>query len=379
MIGVKASESMGAMRAIRIFVLGEAQDPGTYAVSGLATITSAIYAAGGVKPIGSLRSIELKRQGKIVKHLDLYDLLIRGDTTDDARLLPGDVIFIPPVGPTVSVEGEVKRPAIYETKGPTTVEELVQLAGGLTPSAEPTDAWLTRVDSNLQRVVLRVNLRTPEGRGMLLRDGDVLRVERLIPTLDRGVVLRGHVYNPGTLAYHPGMKLTDVIPSINDLEPNADLHYVLIRRELPPDRKIVAFSADLAAALANPRSQANVTLMPRDRITVFDLSSGRDRIIEPLIRQLRLQAGYDQPEAVVQVEGRVKVPGEYPLEPGMRVSDLLRAGGGLEDSAYAGEAELARFTVVHGQERQTQLIPIDLAAVMRGDPKANIELQPYDS
>ncbi len=379
MIGVKASVSMGETRLIRVFVLGEAQEPGTYAVSGLATITSALYAAGGVRRVGSLRDIQLKRRGQIVQHLDLYDLLIRGDTTDDARLLPGDVIFIPPVGPTVSVEGEVQRAAIYEFKSEASVGDLVQLAGGLTANAEPTSAWLTRIDAQRQRVVLRVDLTSAAGRALALRNGDALRVERLIPTLDSAVVLEGHVYNPGTIAYHSGMRLTDVIPSVDDLEPNADLSYVLIRRELPPDRRVAAFSADLGAALAAPGRPADIVLMPRDRVMVFDLESGRDRVIQPLIQELRLQAGFGKPEAIVQVEGRVKVPGEYPLEPGMRVSDLLRAGGGLSDAAYGGEAELARYVVVNGEERQTELIRIDLAGVLRGDPAANIVLQPFDS
>src|SRR5690606_19042183 len=111
MIGVQASVTMGDTRAIRVFVLGEARVPGSYSVSGLATMTTALFASGGVKTIGSLRDIQLKRQDRVIARLDLYDLLIRGNTSGDARLQPGDVIFIPPVGPTVSVEGEVKRPA----------------------------------------------------------------------------------------------------------------------------------------------------------------------------------------------------------------------------------------------------------------------------
>ncbi len=136
MIGVKASVSMGDTRAIRVFVLGEAQVPGSYTISGLGTIVSALYAAGGIKRIGSLRDIQLKRGGTVVRHLDLYDLLIRGDTTDDAKLLPGDVVFIPPLGETASVEGEVNRPAIYEIRPGATVAELVRLAGGVTPEAD---------------------------------------------------------------------------------------------------------------------------------------------------------------------------------------------------------------------------------------------------
>ena len=175
------------------------------------------------------------------------------------------------------------------------------------------------------------------------------------------------------------MRLTDALHSVDDLRPDADLHYVLIRREVPPDRHIVALSADFAAALAHPGSAANVPLMARDEITVFDLQSGRDRIIQPLLDDLRLQAGISQPSSVVRIDGRVKVPGEYPLEPGMRVSDLIRAGGSLSDSAYGGSAELARYKVVGGESRQTQVIDIDLAAVMRGDPAANLQLQPFDA
>jgi protein involved in polysaccharide export with SLBB domain len=113
MIGVRASVSRGDTRSIRVFVRGEANRPGSYTVSGLATITSAQYAADGVQPIGSMRDVQLKRSGAVIRRLDLYDLLLRGDTSDDAKLLPGDVIFIPTVSGTVSVDGEVQRPAIY--------------------------------------------------------------------------------------------------------------------------------------------------------------------------------------------------------------------------------------------------------------------------
>ncbi len=378
MIGVKASVSMGDTRAIRVFVLGEAQVPGSYSISGLGTITSALYAAGGIKRIGSLRDIQLKRGGTVVRHLDLYDLLIRGDTTDDAKLLPGDVVFIPPLGETASVDGEVNRPAIYEIRPGATVAELVRLAGGVTPEADNTQAQLTRIERGDRRV-LAVNLSTAASGAQVLRNGDLLRVTRLIPTLDSGVKVQGYVFTPGAIAWHAGMKLTDALQSVDDLRPDADLHYVLIRREVPPDRHIEAVSADLAAALARPGSAANISLMARDEITVFDLQSGRDRIIQPLLDDLRMQSDISQPTSVVRVDGRVKVPGEYPLEPGMRVSDLVRAGGSLADSAYGGLAELARYQVVDGQSRQTQVIDIDLAAALRGDPAANIQLRPFDA
>ena len=175
------------------------------------------------------------------------------------------------------------------------------------------------------------------------------------------------------------MHLTDVIRSADELKPNADIHYVLIRRETPPDRRLSVVSADLGAALANPASSANVVLMPRDRITVFDLQSSRDRVIQPLLEDFRLQSSIDHPDQVVRIEGRANVPGEYPLEAGMTIRDLIRAGGGLSDGAYGGKAELTRYTVENGESRRSQLIQVDLAAVLRGDPNSNVTLLPFDS
>jgi len=379
MIGVRASVSMGDTRSIRVFVLGEASRPGSYTISGLGTITSALFAAGGVKPIGSLRKIELKRQGAVVRRLDLYDLLIHGDTTDDTQLLQGDVIFIPPVGPTVGVDGEVRRPAIYEIRDESNVASVIQLAGGLTPEADATRGLVTRIDESEHRIVLQVDLSASGAKSQGLRNGDILRITRLRPTLDSAVVLEGHVFTSGAFAYRQGMRLSDIVHSVDDLRPAADIHYVLIRRELSPNRRVAVLSADLAAALKSPGSAADVELMPRDRVTVFDLSSGRDRIIRPLLDELRMQSSADRPAELVHVDGRVKVPGEYPLESGMTIADLVRAGGGLADAAASGgKAELTRYTVDKGQTRQTDLIEIDVGAALRGDPSANLQLQAFD-
>jgi polysaccharide biosynthesis/export protein len=377
MIGVKASISMAQTRSIQVYAMGEAYDPGAYIISGLGTITSALYAAGGVRKAGSLRNIELKRDGVVVRRFDLYDLLIHGDTADDAKLLQGDVVLIPPVGSTVAVDGQVRRPAIYELRNENTPAEVVALAGGLTPDADTSKATLTRIQPDGERVVLRLDL-TAAGATEGLRNGDLIHIPRLRPTLDAAVELQGHVYTAGAYFYRPGMRLSDVIHSVDDLQPNADLHYVLIRRELPPDRHVEALSANIAAALAAPGSPADVTLMPRDQITVFDLSSSRDRIVHPILEDLRMEATAEQPEQVVTIEGRVNVPGEYPLEPGMTVADLIRAGGGLADAAYAGEAELTRYVVVDGSTRRTDIMDIDVTKALSGSPAANVRLDPYD-
>lgn len=378
MIGTQASISMGELRSIRVFVLGEAEMPGSYTVSGLSTITNALFVSGGIKKIGSLRNIQLKRAGRTVTTLDLYDLLLNGDTSADARLLPGDVIFIPPVGTTVGLAGEVRRPAIYELKGETSVAELMHLGGGLLPEADPTIATLEHVNEQRQKVIVDVNISAGAGRERKLQAGDILRVPTIRPELQDSVVVSGHVHRPGEYQFRPGMRLTDVIPSLSELQPNSDQRYILVRREIPNDRRIRVFSADLEQALAAPASAANFELAPRDQIFVFDREAGRDRIIEPMLRELQQQSRIDEPTLEVSVAGKIKVPGKYPLEPGMRISDLLRAGGSLDEAAFGGQAELTRYEISGNGARQAEQIDIDLRKVLEGDANANLALRPFD-
>ena len=379
LIGSRVSVTIGDLRSIRVFVLGEAEKPGSYTVSGLSTMTNALFVSGGVKKIGSLRNIELKRNGRLVTTLDLYDLLLRGDTSGDQQLLPGDVIFIPPIGKTVSVFGSVRRPAIYELKSEHTVEQAIAMAGGLSPDADATQGQLERLLSSRAYQMQNVNLTSAAGRDTLLDNGDKLRVPEIRPTLENSVKLSGYVYRPGQFEYHAGLRLTDVLHSFDELKPEADVHYVMIRRQIPPEQHIEVVSADLKRALAAPGTVADPQLRPRDEIVVFNLSASRARILEPIIRALELQANPEKPEQVVSIDGRVKAPGRYPLEPTMHVSDLIRAGGSLADSAFLGKAELTRYSVVDGDKRKTELITVDLAAIKQGNLTADLLLRPYDT
>jgi polysaccharide biosynthesis/export protein len=378
LIGTHASISIGEVRTISVFVAGSASYPGSYAVSSLATVTTALFAAGGVQSSGSLRSILVKRQGDTVRTFDLYDLLMRGDTTNDIRLQDGDVVFVPPVGATASVDGEILRPARYELKGSQSVEDLIRMGGGPTADADENTAALIRVTAQQRREVIAMGPAISAASTLALRNGDLLEISRLRPQLDSGVVVKGHVYRQKYTAWHEGLRLSEVFPSMDELMPDADPHYILVRRELPPNRRIAAVSADLAAALRAPGSAADIVLMPRDRITVFDKESSRSWVTQPLISELRLQATLSEPTAIVHVAGQVQVPGEYPLEPGMRVSDLIRAGGGLNPSAYAAQAEVARYAVENGDQRTTRVIPIDLTGLRNGDSSSDLVLQPFD-
>jgi len=378
MIGVRASITLGELRSIRVFVLGDVERPGSYTVSGLSTMTNALFVSGGVKEIGSLRNIALRRGGQTVSTLDFYDLLLRGDTSGDQRLLPGDVIFVPPVGFTVSVEGSVRRPAIYEIDGEQTVEALIELAGGLMPSADGTTLKLERIASGRGVSVRDIDLTTALGRAEPLRNGDVIRVPANVDLLEEAVRLVGNVYQPGLHEWHEGMTLTDLLDSPERLKPLSDLNYVLIRREIESNVFIDTLSADLQAAWRAPNGPENVELRPRDTIYVFNLDIGRDYVLTRLLDELRAQAPANQPIAIARVGGQVRAPGDYPLEPGMRVSDLIRAGGGFTESAYVVEAELTRYAVVNGEYRETALMTVDLAAILRGDASGDLLISAHD-
>lgn len=210
------SAEMGKLRAIQIFVVGRARRPGTYTLSSLSTLVTAIFATGGPSVQGSLRDIEVRRDGKTIDHFDLYDLLLNGDKSKDIPLLSGDVIYIPPVGPQVAVGGSVRNPAIYELKGPTSVNEILRMAGGLAPTASVLNATLDRVDAHEHRSSIEISLKGT-GLNTDLRDGDILWVRRLSPEFKNTVTLRGNVADPGRFTWHAGMKLSDILPNSQSL------------------------------------------------------------------------------------------------------------------------------------------------------------------
>ncbi len=398
-VGTEVSISMGELRSIRVFVLGDVQRPGSYLVSALATISNALLTAGGISTVGSLRDVQLKRSGNFVTRLDLYDLLLNGDSARDARLLAGDVVFVPPVGSTVSVFGEVNRPAIYEVRPGTNVGDLLDLSGGLKPKADPNYARLERVSELRERVTVDLNLADGRDRQRKVQNGDLLTVVAIRPSLQNSVELTGAVYRPRAFEYSMGLYLTDVIPSLDELKVGSDAEYVLVRRELEIGR-IQYVSADLRAALAAPKSANDVALQPRDRIVVLwsggvrrlkDESNkggkvagpaadeeARSAAMKPLLEELRAEGQLGRPTKVVTIGGVVRAAGDYPLENGMTISDLLRAGGRPTDSAYPQKAELARYAVVDGERRQIDVVVIDLAAVLRGEANADLAMQPYD-
>ncbi|PXF63047.1 SLBB domain-containing protein [Kangiella spongicola] len=230
-IGVQSNISLGELRSIQVFVLGESFKPGAYTVSSLSTVMNALYVSGGLTEIGSLRNIQLKRNGKVISTVDLYDLLLKGDTSDDQRLQSGDVIFIPSVKKTASVAGEVVRPAVYELKGEKTVNELIELAGGLLPNAYKSDARIERVSKSGQQTVVDLNLNTRTGLNTKIKSGDLLKIFPAVEREENVIELIGHVYRPGLIKWTKGLKLSDVLKSELKLRPHANIDAVIVFRE----------------------------------------------------------------------------------------------------------------------------------------------------
>lgn len=385
LIGVQASVTMGELRSMRVFVLGDAYRPGAYTVSSLSTMTNALFVSGGVREIGSLRTIQLKRNGRLISTLDLYDLLLKGDTARDVRLKPGDVIFIPPVGATVAISGEVRRPAIYEVKAGETVDALIRMAGGLEPTAYGSVSVLERISGKKLRTVTDVNLSEPASLRLPLRDGDRLNVLAVSNRLDQNVEFAGAVTRPGKFEWRAGMRITDFLRSLRaDLQEDADLSYALIVRERNARSEIDILEFDLGRAIADARSDQNLPLQPRDRVLVFSRPGNqvdatdmgeREQLMAPLLMQLQQQSHLGEPAAIVSVDGDVHLPSSYPLPVSGSVEDLLRAAGGLKASAYALSAEVARTDLSDPKEAKLYHLTLNLA-----DKEAlhRFKLQPRD-
>ena len=273
MIGATAHVTLGELRSIGVFVLGEAYKPGSYTVSSLSTMTNAIFVSGGVTEIASLRNIQLKRNGKLVSTLDLYDLLQKGDTSGDSHLNPGDVIYIPPVGKTVSVRGEVNRPAIYEVKSGERLKDLIKIAGGYSGSAYPATSFITRNNRQGFKTIIDANLNNVKTLNLSLRSGDELEVGSTLEQLEDVITLTGHFHRPRQLKWFKGMKISSAIKSILELKDNPELGVALVIRKEMPLRKTTVLHFDVEDMLANPKGGNNLELQPLDQIIVLGSES----------------------------------------------------------------------------------------------------------
>ncbi|WP_051680355.1 SLBB domain-containing protein [Vibrio rhizosphaerae] len=265
-LGAEVSISLGSLRMMQVYVAGDVYQPGAYNIPSLATVTQALIAAGGFSKSGSLRNITVRRENKVIARLDLYNLLLKGNNLNDIRLQSGDTVFVAAKGPSVSIQGEIRRPAVYEIKSGTTIEQLVKLAGGSKASAYLPQLQVKRYQSNGIHIH---TLDLTKDKSFTLQDGDDITVNPVSDALKNAVIVRGAAIRQGAYAYSQGMKVSGLFSSADDLAPNADLDYAIIVRETGRKHniKVLQFSLNNAINIAN--SADDLVLQPNDQLFVF--------------------------------------------------------------------------------------------------------------
>jgi len=321
--GFQTSVTMGRLRTVRVHVVGEVCQPGAYTLSSLATLTNALFSAGGPTKLGSLREVRLLRNGHQVGALDLYDFLQRGDRTRDFRLESGDTVFVPTVGEVAAIAGEVKRPAIYELRGQARVSDLITLAGGVTPSSYLKRVQIVRAQPNAERVTVDVDLSQYYLKGDRVSNppvnaGDLVLIYRSDPRIYNTVKLDGAVKYPGTYELKPMMRIAQLLPA-DKLLPEAQAERVEIARRRP-DLSVEIIPVNLKKAWGGDQDQ-DVLLRALDEVAVrTELKAAR----------------------VVALNGQIVRPGRYVIAEGERLSAVLDRAGGFTDRAYLRSAVFTR-------------------------------------
>ena len=229
-IGVEATVSMGALRSIQVFLMGDVNNPGAYATDALTTVVNALLVGGGIKPTGSMRKVEIRRQGRVVAHLDLYDAMLHGGDRGNMRLQSGDIIFVPAVGRRVGVSGDVLRPAIYELLNEKTAADVIRLAGGMLPTAYPAQASIDRIGANGRRQVQDVSLAGTAPQRLAVNDGDVIKLPSVVARWDTSVALSGRVERAGNYEWRQGLGLGDILRSPEQLGRDAYRALAIVER-----------------------------------------------------------------------------------------------------------------------------------------------------
>jgi polysaccharide export outer membrane protein len=343
----KMAITMGRLRTIKVFVVGEALMPGSYTVSSLSTVINALFAAGGPSKNGSLRDIRLSRSNQQPRRIDLYKFLLGGDKNDDVRLQDGDTIFIPIIGPVVGVAGNVKRPAIYEMAKPTALREVLDLAGGVNYAGWLRQVQISRVENHQRHIVVDFNVAEPESvvnqsaAGTIIQDGDVVRVfgVSLVEQGRRSASISGEVYRPGEYRLIPGMKLSELLDAAGGLRKNAYLKDAELTRRHVSQTGVETEKIDIDIEKA-------LTKDPTQDVVLQDY----DHVIVRLIPQLEF-------DRVAMIAGEVRFPGAYPINKGETLSSLIERAGGFTDRAYLRGAVFTRESAkVIQKQRMDELI-----------------------
>jgi len=357
-VGTNIDVSMGALKTISVFVLGDVRRPGAYTIGSFATITDALVMVGGASDIGSLRRIQLRRNNKLLTTFDLYDLLLKGDKSKDVILQSGDVIFVPVTGPQVGIAGNVKRPAIYELKDRHDLHSLIEYAGGIIPSADTQQIQVERIVKGEKQIVVDVNDKHLEKAfHVALHDADLVKIFSIVDANVNAIYLYGNVKRPGKYEYKAGMAIGDIIKP-DGLLPETHYDYALIRRLKPPSMETTLVPFNLGKFLFHADPANNIVLQPLDQIYIFDKWYLKDR-------------------PYFTITGEVRKGGRFDMTDNFRVKDAILVAGHLTRDAYLDKAEILRKKKEENRG-DYQTIYFSVSGALDGSAKDNILLQDED-
>jgi polysaccharide biosynthesis/export protein len=358
---VSADVSLSRLRTIRVYEVGDVANPGAYDISSLSTPLNALFVAGGPTQRGSMRILKHYRGTQLIETVDIYDLLLHGVKTDLQRLENGDTVQVPTIGPQVTVEGMVRRPAIYELQDEKSLASVLELAGGLLPTATLRHIEVQRIVAHEKQSMLSVDIPESESEAGVtqkleafqIQDGDRVRIYPIVPYNQDTIYLEGHVVRPGRYSYRADMRVTDVISGYKDLLPEPATKYAEIVRLNAPDFHPSVEGFDLADAIENP-SNAPI-LHPMDTVRIFS------------------RFDFENPPAV-SVLGDVREPGTYQTSGQIRLTDAVHLAGGLSPDAQTGDAQVFRYL----PDGKFKIFSVSLSQALGGNPLENIVLQPRD-
>lgn len=358
--GVQASVTMGDLRSMQIYVVGEVKSPGLYTVGALTNVTNALFAAGGPTINGSLRTIVVKRNGAVLANVDFYDFLMNGNNFSDIRLKSGDVISVGVIKNMAAIAGGVRRSALYELKPKTTLKELIGLAGGITAAGWVNRIQIERFAENQYQMVLDLNLESAKDLPETpVFDADIVKIFPVLIKDKNAVYLTGNVVRPGKYEFKEGMKIFDIVGGYEGLQSETYFGYATIRRQLAPDFRESIIPFNLRIALDNKASTDNFALIPQDEVIIYN----RD---------------FFEPDRRVTIDGAINSPGQWPLLENMTVRDLIISAGGLRDDASPERGELYRRNF-QGEKVITEKIDFCVQCAIANSEKDNLELKKMDN
>jgi len=358
---ISADVSLSRLRTIRVYVVGDVVKPGAYDISSLSTPLNALFAAGGPTGRGSLRILKHFRGNELVQDVDVYDLLLRGVKGDIQRLESGDTVMVPPLGPEITIEGMVRRPAIYEQKNEKSLADVITLAGGLLPTATLSHIEVQRTVAHQKQTMLTFDVPQSDPNGDVgkklqsfeIQDSDKIRIFPIDPYTQDAVYLEGHVVRPGKYSFRAGMRVTDLVGTYKDLLPEPAMQYGEIIRLNQPDYRPTVQSFSVTEALADPAHAPE--LHPLDTVQFF----GRYDFENP-------------PD--VSVWGDVRAPGTYRTAGDIHLSDAVHLAGGLSPDAATGDAQIFRYL----PDSSLKILNVKLSSAMDGNPTDDIVLHARD-